>query len=132
MDVTGGCFCEHIRYRATIDPSQVIICHCTDCQRNSGTAYGTVVGVVDQDFELLTGTLKTFNKVADSGNIRALAFCPECGTRIHASTVGEGNPFIGLRTGTIDQRRMLTPTMQAWSGSALDWVQDIRTIPPKS
>ena len=55
MRVTGGCFCKKIRYTATIDPKTVTICHCTDCQINSGTAYGVVVGVIDEEFILEAG-----------------------------------------------------------------------------
>ena len=45
MEITGGCFCGHVTYAATVDPEQVYICHCSDCQRHSGAAYGVVVGV---------------------------------------------------------------------------------------
>ncbi len=129
MEVTGGCFCGHVTYAATVDPEQVYICHCTDCQRHSGAAYGVVVGVVDQQFRLLSGTLKTFDKIADSGAVRALAFCPECGTRIHATSVGDPDGFMGLRLGTVDQRGQLTPKGQAFSHSAQHWVGDLRGIP---
>ena len=129
MKVDGHCLCGHVRYEAVIDTAMVAICHCTDCQTHSGTAYGVVVGIVDQQFHLQQGTLKVFEKTADSGTIRALAFCPECGTRIHASTPGDSSRFFGLRVGTVRQRDQLKPTVQAWSGSALDWSHDLRSIP---
>ena len=129
MKIDGGCFCGHVTYRALIDPSTVAICHCTDCQQHAASAYGVVVGIVDEQFELLSGELKTYVKTADSGTKRALAFCPECGTRIHAKTVGEGSAFFGLRTGTINQRDELTPSRQLWCRSALPWTMDIRAIP---
>ena len=129
MNVTGGCFCGHITYQATVDPAQVYICHCTDCQRHSGAAYGVVVGVPGGQFQLLTGTLKTFNKIADSGNVRVLAFCPECGTRIHATPDGNPDGFMGLRLGTVNERAQLKPVAQAFCDSAQDWVMDLRTIP---
>lgn len=129
MKVDGHCFCEFVTYRATVNPEQVYVCHCSDCQTHSGSAYGVVVGIVDEDFELLTGTLKTYNKIAASGTVRALTFCPECGTRIHASTVGEGADFFGLRAGTVTQRGQLKPTLQSWCQSAQDWVQDLSDIP---
>lgn len=129
MQVTGGCFCGHVTYAATVDPGRVYICHCTDCQRHSGAAYGVVVGVVDQRFRLLSGTLKTFDKLADSGTVRALAFCPECGTRIHATSVGDPDGFMGLRLGTVNERDQLTPKAQAFCRSAQHWVMDLRPIP---
>ena len=53
MKVTGGCFCSAIRYEAEVDENMVIICHCTDCQINSGTAYGVVVGKINGKFNLV-------------------------------------------------------------------------------
>lgn len=129
MNVTGGCFCGHITYQAAVDPGRVYICHCTDCQRRSGAAYGVVVGVSGGQFRLLSGTLKTFDKVADSGNVRAPAFCPECGTRIHATTPGNPDGFMGLRLGTVNERDQLKPVAQAFCDSAQGWVMDLRTIP---
>ena len=129
MKVDGNCLCGHVTYEAEIDPERVIICHCTDCQTHSGTAYGVVAGIVDEKFRLLSGALKTHEKIADSGTVRALTFCPECGTRIHAKTVGEGSSFFGLRVGTVRQRDKLKPSLQAWCQSAQDWVSDLRSIP---
>jgi len=129
MKINGACFCGHITYEAVIDPGKVAICHCTDCQINSGTAYGVVAGVVDDQFEVLSGTLKTFTKIADSGASRELAFCPECGTRIYAKPADAGSEFFGLRAGTITQRDQLKPRYQLWMGSALDWTMDLSAIP---
>ncbi len=129
MKIDGNCLCGHVTYEAEIDPERVIICHCTDCQTHSGTAYGVVAGIVDEKFRLLSGALKTYEKIADSGTVRALTFCPECGTRIHAKTVGEGSSFFGLRVGTVRQRDKLKPSLQAWCQSQQDWVSDLRSIP---
>jgi len=129
MKIDGACLCGHITYEAEIDPEKVLICHCTDCQTNSGTAYGVVAGVVENRFKLLSGRLKTFEKTADSGARRELAFCPECGTRIYAKPADEKSSFFGLRAGTITQRGELKPKAQLWTRSALDWVTDLRGIP---
>lgn len=129
MEIDGHCFCKFITYRATVNPGQVYVCHCSDCQTHSGSAYGVVVGIVKGDFVLLSGTLKTYNKIADSGTVRALTFCPECGSRIHARTVGEGTDFFGLRVGTVNQRDQLKPTLQSWCQSAQDWAQNLNAIP---
>jgi hypothetical protein len=129
MNVTGGCFCGYVTYEATVDPAQVYICHCTDCQRHSGAAYGVVVGVEAGKFRLLSGMLKSFDKTADSGTIRVLTFCPECGTRIHATSAGDPDGFMGLRLGTVDQCDRLKPVAQAFCRSEQGWVADLRSIP---
>ena len=128
MRITGGCFCKKIRYTANIDPKTVTICHCTDCQINSGTAYGVVVGVTNGEFILEDGELTYFEKTADSGARRSLAFCSTCGTRIYAKPA-DGKPGrFGIRVGTVDQRESLIPRQQAWLNSALDWVTDLTNL----
>ena len=117
MKIDGGCLCRHITYEPVVDPAKVAICHCTDCQTHSGTTFGVVVGITDGQFHLRSGTR------------RALAFCPECGTRIHARTVGEGSSFFGLRLGTVNQRDQLTPKRQVWSRSAQGWLAGLESIP---
>ena len=132
MKVDGACLCGQVSYDAEIDVERVAICHCTDCQVNSGTAFGVVAHVIDGRFTLLSGTLKEFEKIAESGRVRKLSFCPECGTRIHARTDGDPSAFFGLRVGTIRQRRALQPKIQVWSRSALPWVCDLPTIPERA
>lgn len=125
MHIDGGCHCGTISYEADIDPEKVIVCHCTDCQVLSGTAFRTVVFVPESQFRLLNGSLKTYVKTADSGNRRAMMFCPECGTQIYATSIGGDEKILGLRVGTAKQRRALRPGKQYWCRSALDWVADL-------
>jgi hypothetical protein len=131
MKVDGGCLCGHIRYEAEIDPDRVVICHCQDCQVNSGTAFGVVAGIIDDKFNLLSGELKEFEKIAESGRIRKLSFCPQSGTRIHARTDSDPNAFFGLRVGTVRQRKTLVPRMQVWCQSALPWVFEMSSFPKR-
>lgn len=128
MHIDGGCHCGNISYEADIEPEQVIICHCADCQRLSGAAFRTVVFVPESKFNLQSGTLKTYVKVADSGNRREQVFCPECGTHIYASSVGGEDRTLGLRVGTSRQRGELPPKKQYWGRSALDWVNHLDAI----
>lgn len=132
MHIDGGCHCGNISYEAEIDPEKVIICHCTDCQALSGSAFRTVVFVPEREFRLLTGSLKTYVKVADSGNRREQCFCPECGAHIYATSVGGEDRVLGLRVGTTRQRGELRPTKQYWCDSALDWIPELGVIPRAS
>lgn len=123
MKIDGGCLCGHITYEGVVDPDRVAVCHCSDCQTHSASAFGVVVHL--EDFTLTKGALKTYEKIADSGTRRALTFCPDCGTRIYAQTVGEGTTFWGLRVGTCNQRADLKPKLQVWCQSRLPWVGDL-------
>ena len=96
MKIDGECHCGKITYEADVDPETVRICHCTDCQVLSGTAFRTVVATQDEDFSLLSGKPKTYIKTADSGAKRAQVFCPDCGTPLYATSVGDGPKVFGL------------------------------------
>jgi hypothetical protein len=129
MKVTGGCHCGQITYDAEVDPAAVRVCHCSDCQKLTGTAFRTNISSLPGTFTLKSGTPKIYIKTADSGNKRAHGFCPECGTPIF-STAPEPNPSTyGLLVGGIDQRaQFLLPVRQAWCRSALPWSMDLRAI----
>lgn len=126
MKVTGSCHCGHITYEAEVDPGTVRVCHCTDCQKQTGTAFRATIPSLPGTFVLKTGTPKIYIKTAESGTRRAHSFCPECGTPIHATAL-EPNPSIhGLRVGGIDQRAQLGPPVrQIWCHSALSWSMDL-------
>ena len=67
MNIDGTCLCGQIQFEAIVDPETTTICHCTDCQINSGTAFGYVVGAINDSFNLLKGELSFYIKLADSG-----------------------------------------------------------------
>jgi len=126
MHIDGGCHCGLIRYEAEIDPEAVGICHCTDCQTLSGTAFRTVVSAKKADFKLF-GEPKIYVKTAQSGNKRAQAFCPECGTQLYATSATDPQVF-GIRVGTARQRAELKPRRQIWCRSALGWAMNLEAI----
>ncbi|HUE46059.1 MAG TPA: GFA family protein [Aestuariivirgaceae bacterium] len=129
MRIDGQCHCGFITYEAEIDPEQVEICHCTDCQTLSGTAFRTVVSAKGESFRLLSGQPTVYVKTAESGNKRRQAFCPECGTSIYSSAAEDDPRFFGIRVGTIRQRDSLPPKTQYWSRSAQRWLAGLTSIP---
>jgi hypothetical protein len=128
MKIDGACHCGAIAYAAEIDPAGVRLCHCTDCQTLSGSAFRVTVSAVDGSFALLSGQPKIDIKMAESGARRAHAFCGDCGTPIYATSAGEGPKKYGLRVGTIRQRAELRPARQYWCRSALDWAMNLQAV----
>lgn len=128
MQIDGGCHCGRIRYEAIVDPDRVGICHCTDCQTLSGSAFRTFVFAPRESFRLLAGEPTIYAKTAESGARRAQAFCPECGTPIYSAELGD-SPFFSIRAGTARQRAELVPKAQIWCRSALPWVASLDAIP---
>ena len=125
MRIDGECHCGHIAYKAEIDPDQVYICHCTDCQTISGSAFRWAVPVAKEDFELLAGEPKIYVKTAESGATSHQLFCPECASPLYSISLGAGPKFYNLRLGTARQRAELPPRSQYWCRSAQTWVTNL-------
>jgi hypothetical protein len=112
MKIDGGCHCGFITYEAEADPAKAMICHCTDCQTLSGSAFRAVLLTQEGSFKLRTGKLKIYVKTGESGNERPQSFCPKCGTPIYSTTLGKGSKVHSLRLGTVRQRDEFIPKLQ--------------------
>jgi hypothetical protein len=129
MKVDGRCHCGRISYEAEIDPAEVSVCHCTDCQALTGTAYRVTV-MTPRDKVRMTGAEpRTYVKTADNGNPRIQQFCPDCGSPVLTTGEGKAAEMIGLRWGSIRQRRKLVPRKQIWCRSAAPFIHDLADLP---
>jgi hypothetical protein len=81
VEMTGGCLCGQVRYSANADPAFVGVCHCKNCQKQTGTAFSVLVGIPKSAMSV-QGRVKTFHDTGDSGQPVERNFCPECGSPI--------------------------------------------------
>jgi hypothetical protein len=121
MKIDGQCHCGYVTYEAEIDPERVTICHCTDCQRLTGSPYRVTVRALPGDILLTGNPPKIYTKTGASGRKRLQYFCPECGSPLFTSGEDAENTPWGIRWGSINQRRELVPTRQIWLRSAVPW-----------
>ncbi len=129
MKVDGQCHCGHVTYKADIDPSQVSVCHCTDCQMLTGSPYRVTL-VTSRDSVVLTGNApKIYTKTGDNGRKRLQYFCPDCGSPLFTTGEGADAAEWGIRWGSIRQREQLAPKRQIWCQSALPWIGDLGDLP---
>lgn len=125
MKVDGRCHCGRIAFEAEVDPAAVLICHCTDCQTLSGSAFRTVALTRPGSFRLTAGEVRTYVKVAQSGSRRVQAFCPDCGSPIYSTSEGGEPKVYSLRVGACTQRALMVPVGQIWCDSALSWTRGL-------
>jgi hypothetical protein len=118
----GGCQCGAVRYQVTGEPFAIGVCHCTECQRQSGSAFGMSMIVPRDAFHLLRGQLKTFTRTADSGRPVVCGFCADCGTRIHHEPRYLPG-VLNIKPGTLDDTSFLAPTIEVWSVRRHPWIQ---------
>src|SRR5262249_48549757 len=79
----GGCHCRAVRYRVVENPFRVVVCHCTSCQRRTGSAFGISVVFAEQDVEIMQGVLKSYEYRSDeSHRWLKTEFCPTCATTV--------------------------------------------------
>ena len=119
--LTGGCLCGAVRYtvRQTMR-FQSYVCHCTDCQTRSGSAFGIQLSVLTGDLEV-SGALLKGEHVQPSGAVAGIYACEKCLTRIY--TDNDRRPGIAnLRAGTLDNSQALAPATHLWVSSKLPWV----------
>ena len=107
--------------QVSCEPIAVFACHCTICQTRSGSAFGTAMRIRASGFKIIKGTLKTFQRISDRGQVFTNSFCPECGTRIHHQP-SRFPDVLSLKPGTLDDTRWLVPAMHGFVRSAQKWL----------
>lgn len=127
MKISGGCFCGALRYEATIDPSRVGICHCRDCQIFSGSAFRTVGAVRPSNFRFVQGEPAVFEKTAETGRVRRMAFCGRCGTHICSlpEEPDRDDAFVSIRIATSEQFREMRPAVELFCDSKVAWMSAV-------
>jgi hypothetical protein len=130
MRIDGSCHCGFITIEGEADPDKTQICHCTDCQTGTGSAFRVSIPVSGTTLKM-TGQPSFYLKTtAESGRPRVQAFCPKCGSPIYSTTPGDGvQPSYTVRVGILRQRDQLVPRRQHWFRSARSWVTGLAAVP---
>jgi len=118
----GGCLCGAIRYRVMGVPMRISVCHCTFCQRRTGSACGIGVFFPEESVELTSDGLATYEHTSDESNLKIrLHFCQRCGTTVAATL----ERFPGGRVifgGTFDDPNWFKIERHIWTRSAQSWM----------
>jgi hypothetical protein len=124
----GRCLCGAVTYSCEAEPAFTALCHCRDCQRQSGAAFSIIVGVPRAELEL-TGDLSTYATVGeDHGRETQRQFCSGCGSPI--LSLSEGMPDVAfIKAGTLDDTSWLEPQIEVWGKSAQPWVEQVEARP---
>ena len=110
----GGCVCGAVRFRAVGEPVRVTVCHCTWCQRRTGSAFG-VEAVFDQaQVEIQGDSIGRYRHISEeSGRWLDVEFCTRCGSNLGFTL--EAVPAIRtLPAGAFDEAGWITTKAQAF------------------
>jgi hypothetical protein len=78
----ASCSCGRIRLRCRGEPLRISVCHCLECQRRTGSAFGAQARFLNENVEFLAGEPSIYERTADSGAKIAFRFCPNCGSTV--------------------------------------------------
>lgn len=116
---TGGCLCGAIRFRVSAPVDAIVVCHCTHCQKASGTGASANAIVPTAALVLEQGMPKVFSQTVDSGNTLERHFCADCGSPLWSRRAHQPERTV-LKVGALDdpQGRVV---MNIWTRSARSW-----------
>ena len=127
-EISGGCLCGAVRYTLKSAPQSVVICHCTHCQKASGSAFSTNAAIAESDI-VIVGEMASYPDVADSGDVLFRCFCPRCGSSLGSRPAARPGVFI-LKVGSLDDHSSLqAAALEIWTRSKQPWVKFATELP---
>ena len=121
-EIKGGCLCGAVRYESQAEPAIVAVCHCTTCQKNTGSAFSLNIGVPQDSVTFSGEGLATYeDRGGASGKPFYRKFCSRCGSPIS----GQGDAYSGLvfiKAGTLDDPSWVKPGAHIWCAEKQPWV----------
>ena len=119
----GGCLCGEIRYRMTSKPLFVHCCHCTRCQRGTGSAFVLNAMIEANRVELLQGSPEVVPVTAPTGSVHSISRCPTCEVAVWSTYAGAGDKIYFVRVGALDEPGSVPPDIHIFTSTKLPWVQ---------
>jgi hypothetical protein len=127
MVVAGGCLCRAVRYEIVAKPIATRACWCRVCQY-IGAGNATVNAAFYKSAMTVSGEVRDYRSVADSGSVMHRRFCPACGT--HLFSEAEPRPhLVFVRAGTLDDPELARPMATIWASQAPTWACIDESIP---
>ncbi len=121
--MSGRCLCGAVTYTIDAEPAIQAVCHCSDCQRQSGSPYSVVVGVPREAVTLEGDSLATHTTQSGDGGDTVRNFCSACGSPIFSAPSAMPD-LIFIKAGTLDDSSWLEPNIEIWRSSAQPWTPD--------
>ena len=120
-ELVGGCACGALRYRLRDAPMFVNCCHCTWCQRESGSAFA-VNAVIETDRIEIEGPVESAHLPTASGKGQELRRCGACKGVVYSHFGGAGPAIAILKVGTLDHPALCPPEAHIYTSTKLPWV----------
>jgi hypothetical protein len=123
----GGCSCGAVRYRLASDPLFTHVCHCRNCQRQTGSAFVVNLLIETDRVELLAGEPEAVDVPRDDGSSQRIWRCPGCRVALYSQYTSPAVRFV--RAGTLDEPRGIEPDVHIFTKSKVGWVTLPESVP---
>lgn len=120
--IEGGCSCQQIRYQLHNSPLIVHCCHCTWCQRESGSAFALNAMIEASEVSLLSGNPEYVDTPTNSGKTQRVARCPNCKIALWSHYAAAGDAIYFLRVGTLESSGQFAPDIHIFTSTKRPWV----------
>lgn len=118
------CSCGQLRLTCEGEPLSVSMCHCLDCQRRTGSAFGLPAWFPRDRVSAPLGAAQRYTRRADSGRTVTFNFCPGCGGTVFWEA--ELRPeLVGVAVGTFADPGFPKPTLSGWERRQHPWTTAI-------
>ncbi len=118
----GGCPCGSVRYRLTATPLFVHCCHCTWCQRETGSAFAINALIEASNVEILKGSLNQVALPSASGDGQQFARCAACNVTVWSNYAAAREKIRFVRVGTLDEPSLAPPDIHIFTSTKQPWV----------
>ena len=118
----GGCTCGAVRYRLKAKPLIVHCCHCTWCQRETGSAFAVNAVIEAAQVAMLKGQPVQTTLPSASGKGQVLWRCADCGVTVWSNYPQAGPRFHFVRVGTLDEPARMPPDIHIYTSTKQPWV----------
>ncbi len=125
----GHCSCGAVSYRLLDTPLVVHACHCTWCQRESGSAFALNGMIETRLIEVTGGRPEAMELPTASGKGQRVCRCGACGVALWASYHGTGPRFSYVKMGTLEDTRTVAPDVHIFTSTKQDWVDIPAGVP---
>jgi hypothetical protein len=114
--LSGACYCRAVTYEVADAFEYAYICHCSDCQRTTGSAFKPFAGIAVEHLSLTSGR-EGIVKLGDEANHNA--FCTKCGSLLYS--VVRGGKYVHVTLGTLLEQPTKTPGAHIFVRSKAPW-----------
>jgi hypothetical protein len=125
---SGSCLCGNVRVTLSAAPLAVALCHCRDCQKQSGSAF-SLVAIVPLGALEVSGDTAMWRTLANSGQSVERTFCRTCGSPVRTDSTGSrARGITVLKAALMDEAASFVPQLQIYCDRAAPWVDDLKPL----